>query len=124
MRIIYSSPLSAEWIDGVHWRLNKDFTVIVHDDDGSRDIRIPAGFVTDFASVPRLPGIYLFSGGVGHQAATLHDWLYRNVQIRKNRAWADRVFLAALHADGVSWVRSIFMWLGVRIFGWLFWMKR
>lgn len=40
-------------------------------------IVVPAGFVTDFASVPRLPFSYWLFGGVGQAAAVVHDYLYQ-----------------------------------------------
>jgi len=46
--------------------LQEDFTVTV-----------PAGFYTDWASVPRLPWVYMKYGNTGHEAALVHDYLYR-----------------------------------------------
>ena len=40
-------------------------------------IEVPAGFNTDFASVPRLPLIYAVWGDRAHREAVLHDYLYR-----------------------------------------------
>ena len=61
-------------------------------------IVVPAGFITDFASVPRLPFVYMFFGGVGDEAAVLHDWLYayphqphRGCGIPLTRAQADHI---------------------------------
>jgi len=38
---------------------------------------IPEGFETDFASVPRVPIVYLVWGGRAHREAGIHDFLYR-----------------------------------------------
>ncbi|OHE77783.1 MAG: hypothetical protein A3F67_08060 [Verrucomicrobia bacterium RIFCSPHIGHO2_12_FULL_41_10] len=39
-------------------------------------IIVPEGFVTDFATVPRLPIVYALLGNLGNAAACLHDFLY------------------------------------------------
>ena len=54
------------------WRLLSDmiynsklYTVIV----------VPSGFVTDMASVPRLPFAYWLMGDTAHASAVVHDYL-------------------------------------------------
>ena len=42
-------------------------------------IVVPGGFITDFASVPRVPIAYLVTGGLGNSAACLHDFLYSDL---------------------------------------------
>lgn len=76
---------------------------------------IPKGFLTDFASVPRLPLAYLLAGDTAHQAAVVHDWLY--VTHTTDRATADRVFLEAMEEIGVPWWRRRLMYAAVRAFG-------
>jgi len=78
---------------------------------------VPAGFETDFASIPRL-----FWTVIGHpagqyaQAAVLHDWLYR--ARGTSRARADALFREAMAALGVpAWQRWL-LWAGVRAGGW------
>ena len=44
--------------------------------DGERTIRVPSGFETDLASVPRLPIVYDLWGNRAHREAVLHDYLY------------------------------------------------
>jgi hypothetical protein len=77
---------------------------------------VPAGFDTDFASIPRL-----FWTLVGHpagryaQAAVLHDWLYRTAPVPRKEA--DRIFREAMAVLGVpAWQRWA-MWAGVRVGG-------
>lgn len=76
---------------------------------------VPEGFVTDFASVPRLPLAYFLAGGLAHAAAVIHDWLYTTHST--DRATADAVFQDAAKACGVSAWRAYLMWLGVRAGG-------
>jgi hypothetical protein len=49
----------------------------------------PPGFVTDFASVPRLPLVYLLTGNTGHWEALIHDTMYRFFY---ERIMADLIF--------------------------------
>lgn len=78
-------------------------------------VTVPAGFVTDLASVPRLPVAFFLAGGLAHAAAVVHDWLYTTHQT--DRATADAVFKEAAQACGVSAWRAYLMWLGVRAGG-------
>jgi hypothetical protein len=77
---------------------------------------VPAGFVTDFASIPRL-----FWTLVGHpagryaQAAVLHDFLYSSRAVPRGEA--DRIFREAMQVLGVpAWQRWA-IWAGVRLGG-------
>jgi hypothetical protein len=78
-------------------------------------ITVPAGFVTDYASVPRLPFAYLLFGGVADEAAVIHDFLYSSGTV--SRKIADAVFREAMQACDVAGWRRWPMWLGVRMFG-------
>lgn len=79
-------------------------------------VYVKEGFVTDFASVPRIPVVYLLMNDVGQPAAVVHDYLYRFAPC--TRAKADAVLEEALKVLEVSWWRRKAMWLAVRSFGW------
>jgi hypothetical protein len=86
-------------------------------------IRVPVGFQTDLASVPRIPIIFLFWGDRAHRPAVLHDYLYREDSkplVTKDEA--DQTFFRAIlctEQKGTfkSWLKSyiiaIPMYLGV-----------
>lgn len=76
---------------------------------------VPAGFVTDFASVPRLPFVFWLCGDAAHAPATVHDFLYQTHLL--GRGAADDVFAEAMEAEGVSAWRRAMMWAGVRAGG-------
>lgn len=78
-------------------------------------IAAPAGFLTDLASVPRLPVAYLLTGGLGHAAAVIHDCLYTTHST--TREVADDVLHEALLVLGVPRHKAWMMWAGVRIGG-------
>ena len=84
---------------------------------GRRDaFVVPAGFRTDFASVPRL-AIWLFPRfGRYTPAAVLHDWL-TDVGITAGAVSArdaDGLFRRVMRELGVPPVRRWLMWTGVR----------
>jgi len=84
-----------------------------------KTVTVPAGFVTDFASVPRLPLTYLLAGDKAHEAAVAHDYLYTTHAVDGSpvtRAQADAVFreaISALRGKAPGWL----MWLAVRVGG-------
>ena len=83
---------------------------------GTWIVKVPTGFDTDFASVPRLPFMYWLLGGRANHAAVIHDYLYRTALV--TRAEADRVFVEAAEVEGVSWPARWTMWTGLRVGGW------
>jgi hypothetical protein len=115
----FLTPLDARRIEDIShdgrgtWML---LAPLVYESDlaGIR-IEAPAGFVTDLASVPRLPFTYLLTGGIGHAAAVIHDCLYSTHTT--TREMADDVFYEALRVLGVSRWQAWLMWAGVRIGG-------
>lgn len=79
------------------------------------EIIVPAGFVTDFSSVPRLPLAYWLTGNTSHRSAVIHDYLYHTGTV--SREMADRIFLEAMKSRNVpAWRRSSMYW-AVRLFG-------
>lgn len=88
-------------------------------------IEAPAGFETDFASVPRVPIFFTLFGDRAHREAVLHDYLYRSdADPRATRAQADDVFLEAMKERGKGFVVRYAMYWGVRLGGWTAFHKR
>jgi hypothetical protein len=96
------------------WRLCKP---LVYESDVLKDvIQVPAGFQTDFASVPRIPIIFDILGDRGDLAGVVHDYLYdKQCTINTDRKTADKVLKEALIAQGVTAWMAWVMYLGVRI---------
>jgi hypothetical protein len=86
---------------------------------GARDtIEVPAGFVTDFASVPRACSWLIPTYGTYTPAAVVHDWLCEQVHAGAatvSRRDADGIFRRSLRELGVSWPRRWLMWAAVRV---------
>lgn len=92
-----------------------------------RTIIVPAEFVTDLASTPRLlPLTWLLASGRAPRPAVVHDLLYQHPEW-DDRALADRVFLEAMGADPMSGTNAplrALMYGGVRVGGWLAWSRQ
>jgi hypothetical protein len=76
-------------------------------------IIVPPGYVTDFASVPRLPFAYWLTGDTAHASAVVHDYLcsveYQRCKISWARAAA--VFREAMKHEKVpAWRRTMMYW--------------
>ncbi len=98
------------------WRLEK--TLIYGSELLGRIVCVPIRFITDLASVPRVPIAYTLWGDRSHHEAVLHDYLYRSDSIPiVSRKTADKIFLEAMKYRGkplrIRWP----MYLGVRIGG-------
>lgn len=112
----FQTPLVVQEIDDDKWKLKED---LVYRGDIVGLVYIPAGFVTDFASVPRLPLAYWVAGNTAHEAAVVHDFLYQTHPCTKSQA--DRTFREAMAITGIpAWKKNI-MYLAVVIGGWSAW---
>ena len=103
--------------DDGQWELLAD--LIYQSDVAGMTFTVPKGFVTNFASVPRIPIIYELAGDTSSEAATVHDFLYSTHPV--SRAMADAVLREASNVTAVPGWRRQIMWAGVRVFGWLYW---
>lgn len=82
---------------------------------------VPEGFVTDFASVPRLLWGLFPPYGRHTRAAVVHDWLYATGEV--SRADADGIFRRIMRECGVGRVRRWIMYAALRLFGWAAWRR-
>jgi hypothetical protein len=109
----FATELRVEHQSDGQWCLLSDL-VYCSERDGA--FIVPEGYLTDFASVPRLPVVYWLAGDTAHEAAVLHDWLYTSGRVTRGKA--DALFREASAASGVPWWRRWLMWAGVRVGGW------
>lgn len=126
--------------DGVNWLVQQDFYydtdvdlkwpvpqtpgvefkgIRYHFDgtSGVRRLTVPTGFITDFASIPRLLWNLLPPTGRYAKATVIHDYLYRT-PLMATRKQADAVLFEAMkfpcHVSPlVCWI----IYLGVRVGG-------
>ena len=89
---------------------------LVYINDDNINYIVKVDFITDYASIPRLPIIFLLFEGLDNKAATLHDSLYANEKIK--RTTADKIFLEALIGDKTTpkW-KAMLAYYAVRLCG-------
>ena len=134
----FTKELRVKVLDnGAHYEVLDEF-VYYRDSDGNIKIKVEEGFVTDFASVPRLFWSIFPPFGKYTKAAVLHDRLcvafhnketwsklttdlstlpseYHNKVVTRKEA--DEVFKEAMEAIKVNKVTRWFLYTSVRLFG-------
>lgn len=98
--------------DGL-WRLLEPLSF--HSDLMGRTFTAPAGFETDFCSVPRVPLAYTMLGNRARKSGAIHDWLYTVHEVTREQA--DQVLREMLVLNGVSACEADQFYLAVRLFG-------
>lgn len=121
----FLTPLVVEVMpSGKRFRLHYDFTYLWKRE--YIEVHVKAGFVTDFASVPRIFRIIIPKLGRYNKAAVIHDAIYQNVIAGHKfiRAQADSIFRDGMIDLGVArWKVNIMYW-AVRVGGGMAWRKR
>lgn len=82
-------------------------------------VTVPAGFITDLASIPWPYNRIFRPDGKWSRAAVIHDYLCKLVRDDMpplNREQADKVFYEAMRADGVSLLLAWTFWTYVRVY--------
>ena len=128
----FFDPLKLEYIDGRTWKVDAEFRYeaeLRYENPTQRLVKapivVPAGTLTDFASIPRFFWRVLPPTGEYGKAAVVHDYLYQNIgrvgERELSREQCDLVFREAMRCLGVSpWKRQA-MYQAVRMFGWKAW---
>ena len=116
----FTTPLIVRHINGKIWEVMEEFTYKVF--NSTAMITVPVGYITDFASIPRLCWRLIgHPAGKYGKAAVIHDFLYSSH--RYNRKRSDEIFYEAMGVSGVVlWKRKI-IYRAVRMFGMFAWKK-
>ena len=113
----FTTPLKVELIDDLanngqgEWALLEPLIYV--DNKGYQHV-VPSGFTTDFASVPRAPGVYAVFGNRAHRPAVLHDYYCRTAQDKRSRSRGDELFLEAMLGINMPFWQAWSMWNAVR----------
>lgn len=120
----FRTPLRLEFLDDSRFSLTEPFEFMSLVTESV--IRVPAGFVTDFASIPRGLWNMLPPTGRYGKAAVVHDWLYQTRDAGTHKVWrdeADAVLKEGMDALGVGWLTRWTIYAGIRLGGWAAWNK-
>ena len=115
----FTKPLVVKKRKDNLWELYTEFEYHVGAEGSGNVINVPVGFITDFASVPRIFWIFYPPDGPWTAASIIHDYLY-NIQDR-DRIIVDKIFLEAMQVLGVPLLRRRIIYRAVRLFGWMPW---
>ncbi len=123
----FLTPLRVERLDSNKWRVIEEFDYRIGADKSPLMVRVYAGFITDFASIPRgMWNVFPPVGGEYDKAAVVHDMLYQdprvvnlldNSRIPIDKAKADGIFLEAMTVLGVSKWKRTTIYLAVKFGG-------
>jgi Protein of unknown function (DUF1353) len=103
----------VQQLDEKNWKLTTSLTY-----QGSKELFVvPAGMVTDFASVPRAFVWFIPQYGRYTKAAILHDYMWRERAAKGLMRWidADGIFRRAMRELDVAFLRRWIMWAAVRL---------
>lgn len=125
-------PLTVCYIDGRRWRLACDAAYLIHGGRFAGSVStVRAGFIYDWASIPRCFWAIFPAAGDGSNrygiAALWHDWAYEHGQIAGQpceRRDADDLFYEIMLYVGVRPRLARLMWWAVRVGGWRGWNTR
>lgn len=123
----FTKPLTTTYIKKGFRKVARAFEYHVGSKNSEEVIRIPKGFITDFASVPWPASMLFPKDGDHNQAAVLHDWLYSMLGILPDRTYiridCDKIFLEAMVVLGVNKFKRRVMYRAVRLGGGFGWRK-
>ena len=127
----FPNELKISPIQGGRWKYRKllaDYQYRMTPE--ARRITVPAGCITDYASIPRILWPLIPAWGQHGPAAIVHDYLYDRGgrikipdpdapahSVRNTRKRADKIFLIAMRQLGVGWLKRHVMYRAVRLFG-------
>jgi hypothetical protein len=135
----FTNEPQLEPLNSRNWKVVKGFTYYINDSLVGPRIDIPPGFITDFASTPKIIWPIIPPWGKYGNAAIVHDFLYQNkfiinyvlddnhkyhdVKIFIEKNIADKIFLHAMEVLQVPWWKRRIMFLAVKYFGNKYWRK-
>lgn len=113
--------LVSPFPDGKRWVLVSKLNYDVGCKGSGYTIIVGNGFITDFASVPRLLWLFMSCWGIYGNGAVIHDWLYW--QQYTSRREADAIFLEAMTVLKTPKFKKFILYRAVRWFGAIAWHR-
>lgn len=109
--VLIVSPI----VGGKLWINRSKFTYDVGYKGSGDTITVPAGFITDFASVPRVFWSVFPRWGKYGNASVVHDYLYFTKD--RSRKEADYIFYEGMIVSNTNKIVAKIMYYAVRFFG-------
>jgi len=112
----FTTPLVVTPLeDGRNWKLIESFIYHIGNLESDEIVSVPAGFETDFASVPKFLWNILPPWGRYGKAAVIHDYCYRKGLFTRKRC--DKIFYEGMKVLKVPYWKRNVMYRAVRWFG-------
>lgn len=123
----FTKPLRVEAVDDTDWKIIEEFDYYIGAVDSNAYVSVPAGYITDFASIPRVFWSILPPWGPYGKAAVIHDFLCSDKyymqrvagvvsKVPVTRKRADDIFLEAMTVLGVSTATRNVIYAAVRAY--------
>ena len=125
----FTKPLIVRYVGEENkkaiWEIQESFVYYIGSLDSEDYIEVPAGFQTDFATIPKALWSIFPPSGKYVKAAVIHDYLTSNkgqVKISEKERFfskkeVDDIFYEAMGVLGVSYFVKKMVYLSVRVFG-------
>lgn len=121
MSIFTENLIVSPLPNGKTWVLRKRFSYDVGEEGSGETVKVPAGFITDFASVPRVLWTLVPKWGKYGNAAVIHDYLYWVQPEEYSKDRVDEIFLESMLVLGVGRAKAKTLYYAVSICGGLSW---
>jgi hypothetical protein len=120
----FTTPCKVEVIGSYRFKLLEPFEYHIGEypvTDPKKIIRVPVGFNTNFASVPRIFWSILSPIDEYAKAAVIHDYLYSTGIVSKTEA--DNIFREAMEVLNTPKWKIVCVYWAVRLFGFFAWYR-
>ena len=117
----FTTPFVGELVGKNLWRVREAFEYHVGSYPSEEIIKVPIGFRTDFASIPRIFWPFISPVDKHGKAAVVHDYCY--AEGLYSRKYCDEIFLEAMTVLSVNDTKKYIMYYFVRTFGWYSWYR-
>ena len=117
----FTTPFVGELVGKNLWGVKESFEYHVGTYPSKEIIKVPIGFRTDFASIPRIFWFIISPIDKHGKAAVIHDYCYAEALYSKKRC--DEIFLEAMTVLGVNDTKKYIMYYTLRIFGFYGWYR-
>lgn len=117
----FTTPFIGELIGKNKWKCREPFEYHVGSYPSNEIIKVPIGFITDFASVPRFLWPIISPIDRHGKAAVIHDYCYSTAIYNKKRS--DEIFLEGMITLEVHKWKRFLMYYCVKTIGFIFWYR-
>ena len=117
----FTTPCRVELIGKNLFKLLEPFEYHIGEYPSEQIIKVPVGFITDFASIPRIFWPIVSPIDEYAKAAVIHDWMYKFNYAKKSVC--EKIFYEAMTVLEVPQWKKICIYSAVYVGGWYTWIR-